>query len=91
MGCYTVPLLAAGIHYVMRKRNGWDDKYNKVLNLLFVGGAIFGVVDHAWNRELFAFSLHDVLLGVVITMSIVLFASGFILVDKVRTAHEART
>lgn len=91
MGCYTVPLLAAGIHYIMRKRNGWNDKYNKILNLLFVGGAIFGVVDHAWNKELFVFSLHDVLLGVVITMSIVLFASGFIIVDKLKTAQEARS
>lgn len=90
MGCYTVPLLAAGIHYMMRRKNGWNDKYNKILNLLFVGGAIFGVVDHAWNQELFAFSFHDVLLGVVITVSIVLFAGGMLLVDKLKTTHDVR-
>jgi hypothetical protein len=90
MGCYIVPLLAAGVHYLMRRKNGWNDKYNKILNLLFVGGAIFGVVDHAWNKELFAFSLHDLILGVMITISIVLVGLGFILVDKIRVAQEIK-
>jgi len=90
MGCYTVPLLAAGVHYLMRRQNKWNDKYNKVLSMLFVGAAVFGVVDHAWNRELFVFSLHDVILGVVITLSIVLVAGGFMLVDKMRTEQEVR-
>ena len=90
MGCYTIPLLAAGIHYLMRRKNGWNDKHNKILNLLLVGGAIFGVVDHAWNKELFAFSMHDLLLGVVITISIVLFAGSLMIVDKLKDAQKVR-
>lgn len=90
MGCYTVPVIAAGIHYVMRKKNpDWKgDKYHKMLNLLFAGGAVFGVVDHAWNKELFVFSFSDVLLGVVITVSMVLAASAFMLIDKYRTSAQ---
>lgn len=82
MGCYTVPLLAAGIHYIMRRQNNWNDKHHKLLNMLFVGGAIFGVVDHAWNKELFAFSYSDLLLGLVIIFSIVIIAGVVMLTDK---------
>lgn len=84
MGCYTVPLLAAGLHFLMRRKNKWNDSYNKMLNLLLVGGAVFGVIDHVWNKELFVFSLKDVLLGVVITVSIVLVAGSIMLVDKMK-------
>lgn len=45
------------------------------LSLLFWGGALFGVIDHLWNGELFLISkdwLKDISLGVVITVMIVL-------------------
>lgn len=85
MGCYTVPAAAAIIHFVMRKKNPkWkNDKYHKWLNLMLTGGAIFGVIDHLWNRELFLFSVKDVLLGLVITI--------VILAAWVVTAHVDRT
>ncbi len=83
MGCYTVPLIAAIAHFFMRKR---DKKFqtanHKMLNLLFAGGAIFGVVDHAWNGELLAFSLQDMLLGFVITASIMVIWTIMIAAQK---------
>lgn len=70
MGCYTVPVAAAIIHYFIRKGKPglWKNKNQRMLNLMFFGGAIFGVVDHWWNGELFAFSMRDMMLGVVITL-----------------------
>ena len=84
MGCYTVPLVAAGIHYFMRKKNpSWmNNKHHKMLNLLFVGAAVFGVVDHAWNGELLAFSLADVALGAAITVALVVVASVLVVAEK---------
>lgn len=40
---------------------------------MFYGGAIFGVIDHLWNGELFLVSenwVKDLLLGVVIAAAI---------------------
>ena len=74
MGCYTVPLLAAGMHYVMRRKRGWHDTDHKVLTALLSGAALFGVIDHAWNAELLTFTLPDVLLGVAITTGVVVAA-----------------
>lgn len=72
MVCYTIPLTAAIISTVVWKFHksgpaGWW------LNLLLYGGAIFGVVDHFWNGELFAIGPNvsmDLLLGASITMVI---------------------
>ena len=70
MGCYTIPAAAAIIHFFVRKSKPSlkNNKYHLWLNQLFLGGAIFGVVDHWWNGELLAFSARDMLLGVVITL-----------------------
>jgi len=69
--CYAVPLLAAIITSAIwgkaRTRQLWW------LNLLFWGGAIFGIVDHLWHGELFIISpnlVSDLLLGVVITLTV---------------------
>ncbi len=90
MGCYTVPTAAAIIHFFMRKKNPGmkRSKHHLWLNQLFLGGAIFGVVDHWWNGELFAFSARDMLLGVVITL--VTFAAwGYVvLMDTHKDAEE---
>jgi len=67
--CYTIPLVAAIISSVVwgsrgRGPAGWW------LNLLLYGGALFGLVDHLWNGELFLLGkapLMDLLLGATIT------------------------
>ncbi len=65
--CYTVPLAGAVITSV-----AWKKTRNvKVwwLALMFYGGALFGVIDHLWNGELFLISekiVSDLLLGVTI-------------------------
>lgn len=70
--CYTVPLAGAIVTSCL-----WHKKRDvKIwwLNLLFYGGSIFGVIDHLLNGELFLVSeniVKDLLLGVVITLSIV--------------------
>ncbi|MBR9699186.1 hypothetical protein GOV09_01900 [Candidatus Woesearchaeota archaeon] len=71
MGCYIFPTAAAIIHFFLRKKfPKLRTKDHSMLNTLFLGAAIFGVVDHAWNRELFLFNWFDLALGVVITLSI---------------------
>ena len=65
--CYTVPLAGAVVTSV-----AWGKTKNvKVwwLALMFYGGALFGVIDHLWNGELFLISenvISDLLLGVTI-------------------------
>ena len=66
--CYTAPLVGAIVTSVAWGRT----KSVKIwwLSLMFYGGALFGVIDHWWNGELFLISeniVSDLLLGVVIT------------------------
>ena len=78
--CYTVPLAGAVItsliyHKKKEAKTWW-------LALMFYGGALFGVIDHLWNGELFLISPNiykDLLLGIVITASI-LICWGIILI-----------
>ncbi|QLJ52892.1 MAG: hypothetical protein Sv326_0717 [Candidatus Fermentimicrarchaeum limneticum] len=76
MVCYTIPTITAVVlHFIRGKKPSWKDsqKY-KSLNLLLFGGAIFGIVDHIWNGELFLVGpniLSDLLLGFAITLTIV--------------------
>ena len=71
--CYTVPLAGAVItSLIWHKR-----RESKIwwLTLMFYGGALFGVIDHLWNGELFLISPNiykDLLLGVVVTISILI-------------------
>lgn len=65
--CYVAPVIGAVITSV-----AWG-KTKSVkawwLALLFCGGALFGVIDHLWNGELFLISeniVSDLLLGVAI-------------------------
>ncbi len=74
--CYTAPLIGAVVTSVVWKRT----KSVKVwwLNLMFYGGALFGVIDHFWNGELFLISeniVSDLLLGVTI-VAIILVSWG---------------
>ncbi|UCH12749.1 MAG: hypothetical protein JSW18_02055 [Candidatus Omnitrophota bacterium] len=71
--CYTVPLAGAMITSLAWRKS----KSVKLwwLNLMFYGGALFGVIDHLWNGELFLISeniIKDLLLGVTITLCILL-------------------
>jgi len=71
--CYLGPTTAAIVTTFM-----WKSK--KALSLfwlmlMFYGGALFGVIDHLWNGELFLISenwVKDIMLGVVITAGIIL-------------------
>ncbi len=76
MVCYAIPTTAAILHHFMRGRMpSWkNSQKHKSLNLLLLGGAIFGVVDHLWNGELFLVGpniLSDILLGFAITLTII--------------------
>jgi len=74
--CYAAPLVGAVVTTM-----AWSKTKNvKVwwLMLMFYGGALFGVVDHLWNGELFLISkniVSDLLLGVAIT-AIILISWG---------------
>ena len=72
MGCYIVPMSAAIICFYLRKNKpSMKHKHYLWLNQLFLGGAIFGFVDHLWNGELFMLGekpLLDIALGVTITI-----------------------
>lgn len=81
--CYTVPLAGAMVTSLVWCRT----KSVKTwwLTLMFYGGALFGVVDHFWNGELFLISentVKDLLLGVVITVTILLVWGGMLLLSK---------
>ncbi|MCB9359626.1 hypothetical protein H6503_06870 [Candidatus Woesearchaeota archaeon] len=90
MGCYTAPAAAALIHFFMRKSNkSLQTKHQLWLNQLFLGGAIFGVVDHAWNRELLAFSVNDMILGLFITLAIFVSWGVIVAVDVASTKKHA--
>jgi len=71
--CYLGPTTAAIVTtFMWRSKKGLRLFW---LMLMFYGGALFGVIDHLWNGELFLVSKHwlkDVLLGVVITAAIIL-------------------
>ncbi|MDI6707515.1 MAG: hypothetical protein QMD21_02045 [Candidatus Thermoplasmatota archaeon] len=95
MVCYTVPTGAAIVHYVLRKSiSGWKkSNYLYWLNILLLGGAIFGIVDHLWNGELFLISeepMMDILLGVTITISIFVVWALIVAIDKARAPKPAK-
>lgn len=94
MGCYAVPLIAGIIHYGLRKaKPSWNNQYHQWLSLLFAGGTVFGIVDHAWHGELFLISdkiLLDLLLGVIITLVILGVWAGMVIIDQYKTLQEAR-
>jgi hypothetical protein len=92
MGCYTIPTAAAIVHFFMRKKKPSlkMSKHHLWLNQLFLGGAIFGVVDHWWNGELLAFSLKDMILGVVITAVIFAVWGYLVMFDKMSSKHAAK-
>jgi len=91
MACYLVPTAAAFVHFIMRRKiPSMKGKYHQWLNQLFLGGAVFGIVDHAWNRELLWSGKNlasDMALGVTITLTIILIWTFMVAVDKAREKH----
>ncbi len=85
--CYAVPAVGAIVTSVVwgktkGVRIGW-------LNLLFWGGALFGIIDHLWNGELFAVSENisgDLMLGVAITVAILVCWSLMVVINKTKPA-----
>jgi len=70
--CYTIPLAGFVVTSVLCRKKKKDVKI-WWLNLMFCGGALFGVMDHLWNGELFPISkniVKDLLLGIVITATL---------------------
>jgi len=71
--CYAVPTAGAIVTSAIWGRT--KDVRVWWLNLMLWGGALFGVIDHLWNGELFFVSENiasDLLLGVVISAAIVI-------------------
>ena len=82
--CYTAPLVGAVITTAAWSKT----KGVKVwwLMLMFYGGALFGVIDHWWNGELFLISeniVSDLLLGAVITAVILVGWGITVLFSKI--------
>ena len=78
--CYLGPTTAAIVTTFVWKSKKTVSSF--WLMLLFYGGALFGVIDHLWNGELFLVSenwVKDVTLGVVITG--VIFAAWRIIIS----------
>ncbi len=81
--CYAGPVIGAFITSFLWKKTKSVRLF--WLNLLFWGGALFGVIDHLWNGELFLISENigmDFLLGGVITVSILIVWRVMLLVGK---------
>ena len=92
MVCYAVPTAAAIVHIVMRRNiTSWKgNTYHLWLSFLLAGGAIFGLVDHWWNGELFLIGeniLMDLTLGVVITIAIVVIWAVLTTLDKTKAKN----
>lgn len=71
MVCYAVPLAACLLLFAWRKASKRKGAAGLWLGLILFGGAVFGVVDHAWNGELLASEnlVFDLILGLAITLA----------------------
>jgi hypothetical protein len=88
-------MAAAVAHFVMRKNiTSWrENTHHLWLNLLLVGGAIFGLVDHWWNGELFYIGKNiamDISLGIMITIAITAIWSIIFITDKLKATKIAK-
>ena len=91
MVCYIVPLVATIMGSAHRKASGSHEAKGLWLNIMLLGGAVFGLIDHAWNGALFMLSANwmlDLALGVTITSGI--FVSWGIISFKERLLEPLR-
>ena len=73
MVCYAVPLIATLLLLFGRKAKSGSGNHGFWLNIMMLGGALFGLIDHAWHGELFLISANwtaDLALGGFITLGI---------------------
>ena len=96
MVCFVVPTAVAIVHGIMRKNTTSlkNSVHHLWLNLLLVGAAIFGLVDHWWNGELFFIGENifmDILLGVIITIAVFVIWIVFVTIDKSKTKKLVKT
>jgi hypothetical protein len=73
MVCYIVPLLASLAAFLTRKASHSQGRNSLHLNIMLLGGALFGLIDHAWNSELLLMGPNlysDLALGFAITLGI---------------------
>lgn len=81
--CYVVSIAAAAITSLTWRRNRSIQVW--WLTLMFCGGAMFGIIDHLWNRELFLVSANtpkDLILGVLIVVTIMLLWGIILLLSR---------
>ena len=73
-----------------RKKTNNSGKYALWLNQLFLGGAVFGIVDHIMNGEFLLFSnlAFDMTLGVTITAAIFIVWQIMVQVDKITSKNK---
>ncbi|MFH1316258.1 MAG: hypothetical protein ABII01_01960 [Candidatus Woesearchaeota archaeon] len=88
MGCFLIPTAAMIFHFLLGKNNEKIGKYrhSSTLSYLFLGGAIFGIVDHWFNGELFLLSsnlIEDMILGITITLVILIIWSSIVVYDMI--------
>lgn len=70
MVCWAVPLIATVISFTGRKVFHKEGAHSFWLNIMLLGGAIFGAIDHLWYGELFLLGTNwamDLALGGMIT------------------------
>jgi hypothetical protein len=94
MVCYVVPTTAAIVHFVARKKlPSFKTKYHLWLSHLLIGGALFGIIDHWWNGELFRGEnlMWDLALGFTITIVIFLVWGTLVLADRFASPHTAKS
>lgn len=96
MVCYAIPAVAAVLHYATRRNIvSWKTNTHHLwLGLLLLGGAVFGIVDHLWNGELFLVGENiasDLLLGVAITASIFVVWAIIVTYDKTTNKSALKT
>lgn len=90
MGCFLIPTAVAVVHGILRTKIGsWKNSVHHLwLSLLLIGGAVFGLVDHAWHGELFMVSedlFMDLLLGFTITVTIFVLWAIIVVLDNTKT------
>jgi hypothetical protein len=82
-------MVAAVAHIIMRKNiTSWKESTHHLwLSFILAGGAIFGLVDHWWNGELFLIGeniIMDILLGFTITIAIIVIWAVIRTLDKLK-------
>ncbi|MFH0731712.1 MAG: hypothetical protein V2A72_02170 [Candidatus Omnitrophota bacterium] len=81
--CYAAPLAGAIVTTIAWGKT--KDVKTWWLMLMLYGGALFGLIDHLWNGELFLISENiasDLLLGATITAAILIVWKATVFLSK---------